>query len=274
MSGMLRKNGLFVMVLLLIVALFVSGGCGGGSSSGDGGPPTLSGTPAEFEDIAGYWNLLKLDAKAAVTVDISVVDSLPDDITPGKDVIKAFSGEYTASFVNDPESDDPGDLTLRIPDGLWNKVKDDEEFTDLFGSQNPGVFKGNAYLYVELDENDEGADTRSVAVELTLVDEDGAEDGMDSLAVPLKRKAPGEFEIDEQGDGEDLGLIEGLTYSIKADLTIKKETVQWAWGEDVFDLPVLNILVNGTFIIYYDGEEIGRADLNDIVLRAEGPRGA
>jgi hypothetical protein len=221
---------------------------------------------------------LKLDAKADVTVKNNVVDSLHDSEvdSDGKNVIKALSGPYTASFVNDPESDDPGDLALRIPDGLWSKVKDSDEdyqeFIDfLFDGQNPGKAKGNAYLDVDLDE---GADTRSVTVELTLVNEDGDSDRMDPLTVPLTRTAPGEFKIDEEGDSEDLGLINGLTYSIKADLTIKKETVQWKSGEDVFDLPVLNILVNGTVIIYYNEAEIGRAELKDIVLRAEGPRGA
>ncbi|MDR1471398.1 MAG: hypothetical protein LBS75_02655 [Synergistaceae bacterium] len=270
MFQMLRRNRpLFAVVLLMIAAMFAGGGCGGsgGSSDGSSGPeePDLPGTLAEFADLEGSWDLSKLDAKANVTVNDGVVDTLlvGGDVI---DVIKVMKGEYTALFER--AGDGPGNLTMRIPDGLWNTVKGEEDYGDytgIYGGTNPANASGSASLSIVLGA---GTDERVVTVTLDdLSDGEGEEPPVadflpfDTLDIPLKRTAPGRFEIDVKGNAEDFapeeeGVIADLTYWIKADLTIEK------------DSGALNILVNGKLIIYYKGAEIGGAVLNNIVLRA------
>jgi hypothetical protein len=278
---MLRKNVLlFAGILLMIAIMLAGGGCGGGSggSSPDGPSPDLPGEPADFADITSWWDVSALDAKADAAVNAAGADSIPNEYYEdgiGKDIVKALGGTYTALFergLYEEDAGEPGDFTVSIPAGLWDKVKNDPDFTDIYGNVNPAKTRGSAWLSIELDDT-ESADEKLLTVNIEALRDGEGNDASENLPIdglyeiPLKQTAPGKFEINQDID-EDDGLEDGFLVKVKIDLTINKniETLEYEDGTIYSQRRVLNILLNGTAAVSYNGNNIGEVELKNIVL--------
>jgi hypothetical protein len=252
--------------------MLAGGGCGGSNKSSSSSPPDLPGEPADFADIAGGWDLSNLDAKADVAIDEDGVEAVEDMPDEDSDFIKALKGAYTALFEWDEIDEDPGDLTVTIPSGLWNEARENpvaedygvdyEDFTDGNGNQKPAAYSGRAQLYIDLEDG-ENEEEKLLTVELYGGEELGSVSDSLPSRIPLKRTAPGKFEIDHSGTNSGFGI------EIKADLTIHKdaEIRELPDGTLVPGLSVLNILVNGTVTVSFGENRMGEVKLTNVVLR-------